>query len=103
MVGTRDEGDDVDLADPRLRALPKRPAKSLTIADLYRAELRRTRPKAISGAKLNRLLGRKSRDASASCLVRVDGRTTSRILLQMGDGALVPAVLHPAELTLFRI
>ncbi len=94
VPGTADEGEDIDLADPRLRALPKRPARFRTIGDLYRAELQRVRPKPISAAGLNRLLGRRGADSSASCLVRVDGRTTCRALLRTADGALVPLVLR---------
>jgi len=93
VAGPGDEGDDIDLSDARLRALPKRPAKFLTVGDLYRARLRGVRPKRVGAAQLNRLLGRRAADSKVKCLVRWEGPRWSRILLQTGDGAALPMAL----------
>jgi poly(3-hydroxybutyrate) depolymerase len=99
VAGPGDEGDDVDLADPRLRALPKRPARFLTIGDLYRAELRKAKPKRPNAGRLNRLLGRGAGDSEAVCMVANECRgqeasSCPTVLLRMGDGAVVPVVLR---------
>jgi poly(3-hydroxybutyrate) depolymerase len=101
VAGPGDEGDDVDLADPRLRALPKRPARFLTIGDLYRAELRKAKPKRPDAGRLNRLLGRGAGDSEAVCMVANEGRgkeasSCPTVLLRMGDGAVVPVALRGA-------
>ncbi|UCC68357.1 MAG: acetylxylan esterase [Armatimonadota bacterium] len=92
--GPRDEGEDVDLADPRLRALPKRPARFLTVADLYRARLRGIRPKRAIPVQLNRLLGRRAGDSRVQCRVRAEGQHWSRILLETNDGAMLPLAIR---------
>jgi poly(3-hydroxybutyrate) depolymerase len=109
VAGPRDEGEDVDLADPRLRALPKRPARFLTIGDLYRAELRKTKAGRPDTRRLNALLGRRPADSEAVCMVasecsgqeqsssRLRSREACRtVLLRMGDGAIVPVALKGA-------
>jgi poly(3-hydroxybutyrate) depolymerase len=88
--GSKDEGDDVDLSDPRLRARPKRPARFLSVADLYRAELRGTRMKRPSPGQLNRLLGRKASDADAWGLTATAAREWARVTLALRDGGVVP-------------
>ncbi len=93
VAGPGEEGDDIALGDPRLRALPRRPARFVTVADLYRAALRGVRRGHPSPARLNRMLGRRRGASEPACLVRVEGRRWERILLQMGDGALAPMVL----------
>lgn len=94
VAGPGGEGEDIDLSDPRLRALPKRPPRFLTVADLYRERLRGARRKRLSAAQLNRLLGRSAGDSRVQCRVRVDGPRWSRVLLETGDGALVPLVVR---------
>jgi hypothetical protein len=101
VAGPGDEGDDVDLADPRLRALPTRPARFLTIGDLYRAELRKTKARRPDARRLNALLGRKAADAEAVCMVTTAGKESNcascqLALLRMGDGAVVPVALRGA-------
>lgn len=94
VAGPGGEGDDIDMSDPRLKALPKRPARFLTVADLYRARLRgakRTKP---SAARIGRLLGWRSRSADARAMVRVEGRRWLRVLLQTGDGAMIPVAIR---------
>ena len=93
-AGPGDEGDDIDLSDPRLRALPKRPRRFLTVADLYRARLREARPKRLGAAALNQLLGRAASPVQAHCLVRREEEDWSRILLQTGDGAVLPMLMR---------
>lgn len=90
--GPGDEGEDIDLSDPRLRALPRRPKRFLRIADLYRAKLRSVRPSRPQAERLNRLLGRAASSSEARCLVRAEGRRWLKALLQTGDGALVPVI-----------
>jgi dienelactone hydrolase len=93
-AGPGGEGEDIDLADLRLRALPSRPARFLSIADLYRARLRETKPRRPKAAQINRLLGRKSSDSQAGCLVRWEEGKWSRILLQTRDGAVLPMLIR---------
>ncbi len=93
-AGPGDEGDDVDLSDPRLRALPKRPARFLTVADLYRAELRGRSRKRPSPPRLNRALGRRSSDADAWGLTAVARREWARVLLATRDGGVVPLAIR---------
>jgi len=95
--GPGDEGDDIDLADPRLRALPKRPRDFQTIADLYRARLTAAKPKPISHVQLNKLLGRRPGDSHPRLLVRYDEKRWIRALLQTGDGAVVPLLVRKGE------
>jgi len=94
LAGPGDEGEEVDMSDPRLRALPKRPERFLTVADLYRARLREARPKRPTSAHLRRLLGLPASTPEAHCLVRVDDKNLSRILLQTSDGAVLPLVIR---------
>ena len=94
VAGPGDEGDDVDLADPRLRALRKRPARFLTISDLYRRELREAKLSRVSAQRLNALLGRKPGDSEAAPLGAARSRVTA--VLRMGDGAVVPVALRGA-------
>jgi poly(3-hydroxybutyrate) depolymerase len=94
VKGPGDEGEDVDLSDPRLRALPERPRRFLTVADLYRARLREARPKRPSAAQLRRLLGRPGKALEARCLLRVADKEWSRVLLQVADGAVLPLVMR---------
>jgi poly(3-hydroxybutyrate) depolymerase len=109
VAGPGDEGDDVDLADPRLRALPKRPARFLTIGDLYRRELRKAKPRRLSARRLNALLGRRPGDSGTTCMVATAGgdaeasppyrgqaRSSLTVVLRMGDGAVVPVALRGA-------
>jgi hypothetical protein len=93
-AGPGGEGEDIDLADPRLQALPSRPARFLSIADLYRARLREVKPGRPKAAQINRLLGRKTSDSQAGCLVRWEERKWSRILLQTRDGAVLPTLIR---------
>jgi hypothetical protein len=95
--GADDEGEDVDLSDPRLRALPRRPRDFSTIADLYRAKVDAAKPKPLRAAQLNRLLGRTSADARTGQLVRYDEKQWVRALLQTGDGALLPMLVRGRE------
>ena len=97
LRGARDEGDDIDLSDPRLRALPERPRRRVTIADLYRTRLRGVRPKRVNATQLNRLLGRPATARKARCLVRREERGWSRVLLGTGDGAVLPLLIRKAE------
>jgi len=99
LAGPGGEGEDVELADPRLRALPRRPARFLTVGDLFRARLRGVRPKRASAAALNRLLGRKAADSRAECRLRVDGPRWSRLLLETSDGALLPLAVRRSRTT----
>ena len=108
VPGPGDEGDDVDLADPRLRALPKRPARFLTIGDLYRRELGKAKPRRPDAGRLNRLLGRGRGDSEAVCMVRMGpgshdpggGHGYARptgALLKMADGSVVPVMIRAAR------
>jgi len=92
--GPGGEGEDIDMSAPELDALRKRPARFLTIADLYRARLRSTRPKRPGPSEINRLLGRRAGSAVAACVVRFEERNRSRLLLQTGDGAVLPTVVR---------
>ncbi|HUU53847.1 MAG TPA: acetylxylan esterase [Armatimonadota bacterium] len=94
LDGPGDEGEDVDLSDPRLRALPKRRARPLSVADLYRRELGGKRLKGPSPARLNRLLGRRSSDANGRGLAGAVGREWARIVVEMGDGGVVPLAIR---------
>jgi len=96
LRGTEGEGDDIDLADPRLRALPKRPARFFTIADLYRTKLAAVEPKQPTAGEINKLLGRKPGLPAATCLVRIDDTYWSRALLQLRDGAVLPTLVRKA-------
>ena len=96
MRGSASEGDDVDLTDSRLRALPKRPARFLTVSDLYRKELRAKRAKKPSPMQLNRLLGRKSSDGEARGLSAVVTGEWARVTLALGDGGIVPLAIRGA-------
>jgi len=95
--GPGGEGDDIDLSDTRLRALPKRPRDFQTIADLYRARLSAAKPKPLRPAQLNRLLGRDPADSNARLLVRYDEKRWIRALLQTRDGAVVPLLVRKGE------
>ncbi len=92
--GPGGEGEDIDMSAPELDALPKRPARLLTVADLYRAKLRSVRPKRPAPSEINRLLGRRAGSAVAACVVRFEERNRSRLLLQTGDGAVLPTVVR---------
>jgi len=94
LAGPGGEGEDIDLADPRLRALPKRPRNFRTIGDLYRAKLAAARPKALRPAGLDKLLGRNPADADAREAVRWEDETYLHVLLQTGDGAMVPMLVR---------
>ena len=96
LPGTEDEGEDVDLGDERLRALPKRPRRFLTIADLYRTQLAAVKPKPPTAGEMNKLLGRQSGVPEVTCLVRLDDTYWSRALLQLGDGAVLPTLVRKA-------
>ena len=91
------EGEDIDIADPRLRALPTRPRDFRTIADLYQAKLSTAKPKAISAAALNRVLGRRPKDAEARLSTRYEDKAWIRQLLATGDGGLVPTLVRKGE------
>jgi len=93
-AGPGGEGDDIDMSDPRLKALPKRPARFLTVADLYRARLRGAKRAKPSAARIGRLLGWRSRASQAREMVRVEGKTWLRALLQTGDGAMIPVAVR---------
>ena len=81
--GPGGEGEDIDMSDPRLKALPKRPSRFLTVPDLYRTALRR-RPRSRPTAQaLNRLLGRRSADSKPRELVASPGQQYLRVLLGM--------------------
>lgn len=95
--GPGDEGEDIDLSDPRLRALPTRPRDFRTIADLYRDRLAAVKPKSLSPAQLNRLLCRQPADAAPRLMVRYDEKRWIRALLQTGDGAVVPLLVRKGE------
>jgi len=92
--GSKEEGEDVDLADPRLRALPKRPARFLWVGDLYRAELRGGQTKRPSPARLNRVLGRRASDADAWGLTATAAREWARVTLALRDGGVVPLLIR---------
>jgi len=94
VCGSQEEGEEVDLSDPRLRALPRRPAKFLTVPDLYRAELRGKRRRRPSPLKLNRLLGRRSSDGEARGLTAVVAGEWARVVLEMGDGGVAPLAIR---------
>jgi hypothetical protein len=102
LAGPGGEGEDIDLAHPRLRAMPRRPARFLTISDLYRARLQEVRPKRPTSVQINRLLGRRTSDSQAGCLVRREAgprarpreQQWSRLLLQTGDGAVLPMLIR---------
>jgi dienelactone hydrolase len=95
--GTGGEGDDIDTSDPRLQAMPRQPARFLTIPDLYRSELRGLPHKRPSAARLNGLLGRRSSDSKPRELVAAPGQQYLRVLLRMGDGGLVPLAVRAAR------
>jgi dienelactone hydrolase len=103
MRGPGGEGEDIDMSAPELDALPKRPPRFLTIPDLYRDKLRSARPKRPTPSEINRLLGRRAGSAAAGgsgaalrgrCLVRFEEKSRSRLLLQTGDGAVLPTVVR---------
>jgi hypothetical protein len=94
IAGPGDEGDDIDLSDPRLLALPERPRGFLGIPDLYRARLQEVKPKRVNAVQLNRLLGRSQRPPSAECLLRLEDKQWFRVLLQTPDGAALPVVIR---------
>ena len=97
IAGPGGEGEGPDPADPRLRALPRRPKRFTTVADLYRAKLRAARPRRPRPTEIRRLLGMSARETDAICLVRREGRRVSRVLLRVGDGGLVPLVVRRGE------
>lgn len=97
LSGPGDEGDDVDVKQPRLLAMPIRPANFHSIPDLYRARLREVRPRRITAAQLNRLLGRAKKVPNPQCLLRVDDTRYSRVLLQTADGAALPVVIRKGK------
>ena len=92
--GWEEEGEDVDLSDPRLKALPKRPARFLSVSDLFRAELTGKRLKRPSPLSLNRLLGRRSPDADAWGLAAAAGREWARVTLALRDGGVLPLAIR---------
>jgi dienelactone hydrolase len=94
LEGPGGEGDDIDMRDPRLRALPERPSRLRTVGDLYRERLRATRPRRVTPRQLNRLLGRTSGESRPICLLKREGRRWWNVLLQTADGALVPVVIR---------
>jgi hypothetical protein len=94
VKGPGDEGEDVDLADPRLRALPKPPVRRVTVAELYRRELARARPGRPSARELNRLLGRRPGEAAPKCLLDVTRGESRHAVLLMGDGGVVPVTVR---------
>ncbi len=93
VAGPRDEGDDIDLSDPRLRALPKAPSRFLTVGDLYRRALSGAKPKRPNAARLNRLMGRRASDSNPTCMVTRTRKSETVALLKTGDGAVVPVVI----------
>jgi hypothetical protein len=94
--GPRTEGEDIDLADPRLRALGARgtPRDFRSIGDLYRGKLTKVKPKSLTAAQLNRLLARKPADAKYVEMTRYEDKKWARVLLQVADGGLVPMVVR---------
>ncbi len=96
LPGHEDEGEEVDMNDPQLRALPERPAKSHTIADLFRMKLYAVEPRRPSPGDINRLLGRRPEAAQARVLVRIENAYWSRVLLETGDGAVLPTLVRKA-------
>jgi hypothetical protein len=97
LAGPGDEGDDIDMSDPRLLALPERPRDFMSIADLYRARLRETRPRRVTATQLNRLLGRAQRSPGVNCLLRLEDKRWLRVLLQTADGAALPLVVRKGK------
>jgi dienelactone hydrolase len=96
VAGPGDEGDDIDLEDPRLRALPQRPARFLTVGDLYRREVGAVKLKQPNATRLNRLMGRRPSDSEATCMVAKVDKGQTVALVRMGDGAVVPVVVRAA-------
>lgn len=95
--GPGGEGEDIDLSDPRLQALPTSPPRFLGVPDLYRARLRMARPGRPTAAQLNRLLGRPTRGRQARTLMRREDAEWSRVLLQTDDGAVLPVVMRRSK------
>jgi poly(3-hydroxybutyrate) depolymerase len=97
LRGPRTEGEDMDLADPRLRALPRRPRDFRSIGDLYQEKLDRAKPKPLTAAQLNRLLARRPADVKYVEMTRYEDDRWVRALLQVADGSLVPVVLRKGK------
>ncbi|MGD0112865.1 MAG: dienelactone hydrolase family protein [Armatimonadota bacterium] len=91
------EGDDIDMSDARLLALPERPRDFLAISDLYRRRLQAVKPKRVNSVQLNRLLGRAQRSAAVKSIGRFDDRLWARIALLTGDGASLPLVIRKGQ------